>query len=339
MAFQDPRVLIPRVQGLTDKVQDWEHRSGAAFETGEYTQRLFGEQVRRADAQVSAALSQARDDQYAVETLVREVERSRDRCAAAARHVQQTRLAAVQTRGRANQAVTHWHHELDLARQWLARARTEERRAELERDQARAALSQAQQALAAAERELAAARSRREYAGRDSEGRDVYRPVNTAPYEAAVSRARQEVSRCQAWLQAAEAALHRAVLDRQAAERRVASCTAALGFAQQAQSVAARSVESADRAGHAVERLHEEQNRASGSARQAEEHYRHEQQAVHDGQTQAAAARDRHTEAQTSLTAAHADQEDARLHATQGRHEIDWRMDQLRAFDAPMPSA
>ncbi len=332
----DARFIIPRVEVLTERMEDWERRSGAAFEAGEYVQRYATEYSGRAAMQARAAMARAREGMGRIEHLRRHVEEWRERAAHTAQEARRVQGAAGRVHAEAAAARTHWQGQLQAALAWLAHAQAEEARAERVRDDAARRLSQAEYALASARSELEAARHRTEYAGQDRQGRAQYRRIDTTPYEQAVRAAEYDVSRCEYALAEAERGLDQAVREREAAENRVQACMRALHLAEQGVAAAGKAVHTSALAIAAAERGLEEQARAAHLAGAAQEKGDAETHAAEEAQVAVLQAQSHESAAQLAHRQAAVAQADARQRSCQGRLEIAWRMDQLRAFDAPM---
>jgi hypothetical protein len=331
----DPRLIIPRVQALTEHMEDWEGRTSASLEAGEYTCMQAGELVSRVEAQGTAAHNRAEEDRLSIQRLEREMNAARERLNEARGRARKAAETSVKTRQAAMEAVSHWQGQLHAARRWLARAQAAEASARAARDAARAALSRAQSELIQAEAELRAARNRVEPCGRDDKGQVIYRPIDTSAYERAVRAAEQRVRNCEHHLAEAEAAFVRAVAERQAAEARVDACTRAVEAATEGEAIAARAVEASVLAESFADRGREEYERAAEVTRRAAARVEQEVEAAGEMRERAANARSQQAAAQSSLSRAYEMHADARNRSCQGRMEMEWRLEQLRAFDAP----
>lgn len=332
----DPRLIIPRVQALTEHMEDWEGRTSASLEAGEYTCMQAGELVSRAEAQATAADNRAEEDRLSIQRLQREMNAARERFNEARGRARKATESAVKTRQAAMEAVSHWQGQLQAAQRWLARAQAAEASARAARDAAQATLFRAQSELIQAEAELRAARNRVEPCGRDDKGQVLYRPIDTSAYERAVRAAEQHVRNCQQHLAEAEAALVRAVAERQAAEARVDACRCAVEAATEGEAIAARAVEASVLAESFADRGREECERAAEMTRQASARVGQEIEAAGEMRERAVHARSQQGAAQSSLNRAYEMHADARNRSCQGRMEMEWRLEQLRAFDAPL---
>lgn len=332
----DPRVIIPRVHTLTEHMEDWERRTSVSLEAGEYTSMQAAELVSRAEMQATMAINRAEEDGLSVQHLQREMSDARERLNEALGRARKAAESAMKTREAAREAIAYWNHQLHLARQWLARAQAAEAKARAARDAAFSALSRAKYELNQADAELSAARRRVEACGRDDKGQVIYRPVDTAAYERAVDAAEQRVRSCEYHLAAAEAALDRAVAEREAAEARVDACTRAVEAATEGEAIAARAAEAGTLAESFADRGREECERADEVTRQAAARLDKEVQATGEMRKQVASARSEQASAQSSLSRSYELQSDARNRSCQGRLEMEWRLEQLRAFDAPL---
>ncbi|MBT9098332.1 hypothetical protein KFZ76_11510 [Methylovulum psychrotolerans] len=336
MGRQEPQLISHKVQILIGQMQDWEYRSGMAIDGAEYTQSHANEFVSRMQNRVMAAEYNLYDDTLTAEAMRREYELCRQRNFDISQRVQRDYEATLRVLSKADSTTEYWYGELSLARQWLASAQAEECRARSVRDEAQRQLGQALAELAAAQAELAAARHRTEYAGQDKDGRPIYRPIDTAPYQAAVREAESAVMRARQYLEKAEAALLRAIADRRAAENRVEGCCRAVEFAEQAQHQAAQAKTAIARANAVFGRLGEETLRTENLVISAETWLLEENAAVDEAKSRAGYAQADEAEAKQTLNLAYQEQRDACLHSAQGRIEIDWRLQQLCAFDAPL---
>jgi hypothetical protein len=332
----DPRAIIPRVHALSEHMEDWERRTSVSLEAGEYTSMQAAELVSRAEVQATMAINRAEEDGLSVQHLHREMSEARERLNEARGRARKAAELAMKTRQAAVEAIAHWNHQLHVARQWLARAQAAEATARAARDAALAALSRARYELSQAEAELSAARHRVEPCGRDEKGQTIYRPVDTSAYERAVDAAEQRVRSCEHYLAAAEAALARAVAERQAAEARVDACTRALEAATEGEAIATHAAEQGALAESFADRGREECERADEVTRRAAARVDQEVEATGEMRKQVADARRQQASAQSSLSRAYELQSDARNRSCQGRMEMEWRLEQLRAFDAPL---
>ena len=335
-AGTDPRVLIPRVQTLSEQIEDWERRAGASLDQAEYVQLHAVEQVNRMVTQLAAAQNRLGDDQSSTENLRREIERCKERCAEIELRANQAHDEASKATIAATRARDHWHRELASARNWLQAARRREAQAEYERNQAVAELHGAIADLRHAEAELESARHRTEYAGRDKDGRAMYRSIDTTPYRQAVDSAAYVVRQREHDLAVAEAELSAAIADRKNAEERVAACERAVSLCEDAVRETEAAMEAASRAHSASERAFEEQKRAAKCHEFAAARLSMQENEVSSAQAAHREAGNGENAAQLALKHAGETLADARQRSTRGRSEIEWRLEKLREFDAPM---
>ncbi len=332
----DPRVLIPKVQMLSDQIEDWERRAGASLDQAEYAQRHTAEQVSRMVPRLSAAHNRLIEDRASVDNLRREVERCKERCADSERRAIAAENEATNAAGVANRALSHWQRELASARRWLSAAIDREAEAERQRDRAASELQSAVYDLRRAEAELESARHRTEFAGNDREGRATYRPIDTTPYREAVQSAAYEVRQREHDLAEAEAELRDAISDRQAAEQRVDACERAVELSEEAVSQSEMALDAAIRARSAAERALEEQKRAATCHESAVEKLAEQDNQFSQAQATFTDAQNDESGAQIAVKHAGDKLADARQRSTRGRSEMEWRLGKLREFDAPM---
>ena len=333
----NPSLIIQRVRMLTEYMQEWECRSGLTLDTANYVQSHGAEQVSRFTGRLANALNSLHEDQHLVLLLQQEYELSFERKADLGSRVEQSSAQASQVLSNANNTVDYWNNELSLAYQWLSQAQNEERQAKDQRDQAQRDLQQAHNSLMAAESDLASARNRTEYVGNDKEGKPIYRPVNTAPYVAAVHAAQDQVDGARRKLSDAESRLSRAIQNRKAAEDRVAICKDALNYAEQALRQAKQAEAAMFRAKNDFGRLSEETARAGNLIATLKANLDKETIASGEAKINMDRAHLNESSAKSAIASANREQVDARQYSTQGRMETEWRIDQLQAFDQPMP--
>lgn len=332
----DPRVLIPKIQLLSEQTEDWEQRAGSSLEQAEYAQRHATEQVNRMIPHLSSAHNRHEEDRASVDSLWREVERCRERCAEIKSRAIAAHQAAANADGAANRALSNWQGELSSAKNWLSTARSREAEAERRRNSAASALQNAEYELSRAESALQGARYQTVYAGRDREGRDVYRPIDTTPYQRAVNAASQQVSDRRHDLALANVRLQDAVADRHAAERRVAACERAVGLCKEAEDHGKIAFNAAACSSSAAERAFEEQQRGTTCHALAAEKLAEQKSEFARAQANFADAQNGEQGAHNAVKYAGEKLAEARLRSTQGRLEMEWRVGKLREFDAPM---
>jgi hypothetical protein len=124
--------------------------------------------------------------------------------------------------------------------------------------------------LMAAEAALAKARTQVTYAGKDNQGKAIYKPVNTSMYEVAVGNARYAVAQAQKHLSLCQEKLNRAIAERIAATARVDACESAVNCAAGAQSAATAALSQASTAVSFAARAEEEALQASHTLESAE---------------------------------------------------------------------
>jgi hypothetical protein len=332
----DPSVIRWQMHLVAESMQDWEPRADAVIFTAESVVKQTAEHIQRLRHRFSQAQTRLQNDEAAYQRSLNDLASWQTRV----QHVISLSMSAIAKAQAATQraaaAITHWRSELGKAQAWLARAQAREQRAREEVHRAESALSSARSALYRAQSELSAARGRTEYAGKDSEGRDIYRPIDTSAYEAAVRYAQSEVYRCEQWLSGAQHELALAIADRQAAEARVSACEQALQLAYAASQAAATSVEVAENARAITQRGEEEHQRAALLISQAQEKLTEQAMAVEAMEREIQQAELRQQDAVTVMNQARGHHDAARQKSTQGWMEIQWRAEQLRAFDAPI---
>ncbi|GAB6041852.1 hypothetical protein [Endothiovibrio diazotrophicus] len=159
---------------------------------------------------------------------------------------------------RAEGKLAFWQSELQSARHWLQQAIRRDELAQARVSEAQLNLLRAEDGLRHAENTLEWARCQKEPAGRDRNGNVIYRPIDTAPYQAEVDRAQSKVNACHDLLRIAQEELAAAKQDRRRAEARVAECTQAVTTCQTAHEQACQAVLSSHEALAAAERGYEE---------------------------------------------------------------------------------
>ncbi|RBP44256.1 hypothetical protein DES53_10475 [Roseimicrobium gellanilyticum] len=332
----DPRRLIVGMSSIVESLQDWEPRADAAISTAESTLNRTAEHIDRGRHRLVVAQSRHRDDEVTIGRLEADLSSWKTRVVHSLELVNQCLADAQKARSRADAAVTLWSNELEEARTWLATAREREEHARDEVDRAERALSEAESELSHAEAELSSARSETVCVGTDKDGRGIYRAVDTGPYEEAVRQAWRQVQNCRDWLSRAEHELSVAIADREAAQERVRVCERALELAQGAAQSASAAWDTTLDAQARIQRAEEDHQHASYLASTARQELAGQHTAVSAMGSFIRAADTRQAEAAEACREAHRHHSVSRQKSTQGGLEIQWRSEQLKAFDAPI---
>ena len=332
----DPRVIIPKVQSLAEQIEDFEKRLGAALEQSEYSLRQASELVGRVESRAAAVLNRTHEDNIAVKRLRSDLEQWKERMRIALGQARQVLKEAEDVCSKATASVEYWSEKLALAQEWLERATVRESHARTVYHRTQSALNSAQNDLNRAQSALSSARHRTECVGRDKDGNKIYAPIDTSPYEEAVEDAERQVSHWERELEAAEAELSLAVAELEAAEARVHACNQALSLSHQACQIAVQSREIASQAVSVSDHGQEEYSRVEEIAGRAVSKTEEEAKLVANIQAHVAGAKNQLASSQASLNRAFLSHEEARSRACQGKLEIEWRVEQLRAFDAPI---
>lgn len=334
--FTDPRIILARVPLLTGMMEDWERRSGAALERGNFAIAHSREQLEQITTLATKAAYRAEEVSQRVSRFEEDLGRYQQYTANAKQRVAEAAHEAKVALNVASRTVNHWRGELSSAQSWLRDARDRENQAIAHLDYCQSALSSAESALRSAERELREARSRMEYAGTDSQGKAQYRPADTSGYEREVDNARQEVYRWESAVSAARQELDSARRNREAAERRVSACEDAVGLSEQGEECARTALQAAEQADSVADHAIEETNLVSKTTVQARRAADREEEAARQMEREVGQASTLQAAAGSYLELAKRQQNDARQRSTLGRFEIEGRLDFLRAFDAPI---
>jgi hypothetical protein len=332
----DPRVIIVSLGHLIERIADWEPRADSALSTADLIQRQTAEHLTRTQALLSQAQSRAEDDVNATRRLETELANMHSRGAKEMSRAEQSMDSADGISRRSRGTSHHWRREGKFAEAWERRAEQRESKARDQVDKAQEALNRAENALSNAEAALERARHRTRPAGRDSQGKTIYEPIDTTPYENRVREIEDRVQRCESRLNTAQDWLHQATRERQAAEARVGACAQAVKLANDAEAAAASALQSAHIAMVAVERASEEHARARALAEQAGKAARLALAAVSVFAKHTTQAATFEMDAATNLQAAQNHHASSRQRSTLGSMEISWRVEQLRAFDGPI---
>lgn len=332
----DPRIIIVSLDQLIERIADWEPRADAALSTADLIQRQTAEHLTRTQALLSQAQSRAEDDVNAARRLETELANMHSRGEKVMSRAEQCIESTSEICRRSRGSKHHWSREEKFAGAWQRRAEQREDKAREQVDKAQEALNRAENALSNAEAALERARHRTRPAGRDSQGKTIYEPIDTTPYENRVREIEDRVQRCESRLNTAQDWLRQATRERQAAEARVGACAQSVQLASEAETAAASAMQSARIAMTAVERASEEDARAASLTEQAGKAARLALAAVsvfakHTNQASAFEA-----DAATNLQSAQNHHASSRQRSTLGSMEINWRVEQLRAFDGPI---
>src|SRR5215470_7828919 len=272
MSLNDPRRLIVIIDELGARLDRWSMATTDHLAEAEATQRCGQESVDRTITRTRTLHTRAFDD---LESTRHQREHANRTLATAQGVVEQAAGAqrrAIGARASADAAVSRCMTRLHAAEAELAAARHAEREAREARERAADAVRHAQVQLVAAQNALASARNRREYVGKDSQGNDIYRPVDLGPYIAAVNAAQGQLHRAMQHLEECEERLARAVERTRAAERRVESCRTAVRLAEQARAVASGAASWAAEAVSSAGQARADASSAVAAAAAAEEH-------------------------------------------------------------------
>jgi hypothetical protein len=329
----DPRIIIVSLEQLIERVADWEPRADAALSTADLIQRQTAEHLTRTQALLSQAQSRAEDDVNAARRLETELANMHSLGEKVMSRAEQCIESTSEIDRRSRRSKHHWSREEKFAGNWQRRAEQREDKAREQVDKAQEALNRAENALSNAEAALERARHRTRPVGRDSQGKTIYEPIDTTPYENRVREIEDRVQRCESRLNTAQDWLRQATRERQAAEARVGACAQAAQLASESETAAASAMQSARIALTAVERASEEHTRAASLTEQAGKaaHWALAAVSVFAKHTNQASALE--TDAATNLQSAQNNHASSRQRSTLGSMEINWRVQQLRAFD------
>ncbi len=332
----DPRVIIVSLGQLIERIADWEPRADSALSIADLIQLQSAEHLKRTQALLGQVQSRADDDVNATQRLETELANMHSRGAKVMSRAEQGMEGANEMRRRSKGVSHHWSREYKFAEGWQRRAEQREDKAREQLDKAQDALNRAENALSNAEAALERARHRTRRAGRDSEGKTIYEPIDTTPYENRVSEIEDRVQRCETRLRTAQDWLHQATRERQAAEDRVGACAQAVQLANEAETAAASAMQSAQIAMTAIERASEEHARAASLTEQAGKVARIALAAVSVFAKHTTQAAGFEADALTNLQASQNLHASSRQRSTLGCMEMSWRVEQLRAFDGPI---
>jgi len=332
----DPRFIIVSLGQLIERIADWEPRADSALSTADLIQRQSAEHLKRTQALLSQAQSRAEDDVNATRRLETELGNMHSRGAKVMSRAEQGMDSANEMSRRSEGTKLHWRRQHKFAEGWQRQAEQREDKAREQVDKAQEALNRAEIALNNAEAALERARHRTRPSGRDSQGKTIYEPIDTTPYENKVREIEDRVQRCESRLSTTQDCLLQATREREAAEARVGACAKAVKLANEAETAATSAMQSAQIAMTAVERASEEHTRAASLTEQAGKVALLALAAVSvfsEHTTQAAAFE---ADSTTNLQSAQNHHASSRQRSTLGSMEISWRVEQLRAFDGPI---
>jgi hypothetical protein len=332
----DPRFIITVIEQLVERISDWEPRADSALSTAEVVQLQTSEHLSRMQALLGQAQTRSDDDLGAVGRLEVELASMHSRGENEMFRAEQCFRRAEDGSRRARQTGQHWKREGNFAQAWQRRAEFRENKAREAVERAEESLSRAQSALSHAETQLERARDRTKVVGRDSDGKAIRESIDTTPYENKVAAAQERVDRCEERLNRANENLDTATCERQASDARVASCGEAVRAASGAEVVAANALQSARISIAAVERASEEHERVTSLTHQASKSAHRAGTAVSVFAKHTAEATNCEQEGATNLQAAKAQHISSRQRSSLGCMEISWRLEQLRAFEAPI---
>jgi len=271
MGLTDPRELIQIIEELSQRLDQWNLRTTEHLAEAGASQRCGHESVERGGIRARSVYARAMDDQERVSSARGEVVRLLEAAAGATSKADAARSSAARAKSGADSAHERWTSNLLVAQQRLAAAQAAEKEAIIRLEQAKKHLQEAQAQLAAAELALDKARRQVQYAGKDNQGKPVYRPVDTSRYEVAVANARYAVAEAQKHISGCQQALARAVAARAAAAARVSACRSAVGCTEEAQRAAADALARALHAAGFAARANEEALQASRALESAEQ--------------------------------------------------------------------
>jgi DNA repair exonuclease SbcCD ATPase subunit len=332
----DPQLLVARIGDLQMRLQEADQRWSVACEQAGIAQLHVAEAVVQTHCRASCLRSEADEDLAEAQRIERGASRWQEVLASLDVRVVAATEEAERMRSEASKARNRWLKQLEAAQERKRQAEEHVADAEAEVEAAEEALDEARDALAEAEKELEKAAESTVCAGKDKDGNDVYEPVDTSPYEAAVSAAEEWVEMRESEYQAAQEDLAEAKAELDRAIQRVEACKRALNFAETACTRSDDAVAQITAARNTHERAVEEQvriSRLTGEAAKiaAEEHS--ETESMLQG---VAEARKQSEHASGYRILVDGDHESARQMALQFNREATERIEMLRHFDAPV---
>jgi IgA-specific serine endopeptidase len=250
MSLTDPGELIRIIEELAKRLNHWSVRAAEHIGGAAASQRCAQECAQRMAVRAGGVYSRAIDDRRRVSSWAAEVTHEEDAAAERVRQAKAAGASAAQARSSADSAHTRWTSNLMFAQVRLARAESAESAARADLEEAKHALKEAQHQLTGAQLALSDARSRQVAVGKDREGKVIYAPVNTRPYEEAVAGAMLAAAEAQRGVADCEQLLRSAIAETRAARSRVTMCRSAIALADKARQTAADAATWASEADH-----------------------------------------------------------------------------------------
>lgn len=322
MSRYDPRQVAQALDDLLIELGRWSSQAGDTIASAAYVQQQVTESVDRGLHQASIVVNQAHQDALKVRDVSTTVAAAADKGLAAQTTSHETLQQTIALLDLARETLATWEDELRKALAWLARAEARLARAIQE-------LELAQRELSSAEWQLSSAESRYRACMNDKEGR------NCAGEAAAVSAARYAVRAAQARVYAAQQEVAAAKQEVEAAKARVACCRRAVGLAQQAVAVSENAHAEAGEAVNAAERSLEMAQSAARACQIAQSRVEVQVEAADSMMAHTRRAQGLNDQAAAQLKAADQLEDDAQRYVSDGRRELEYRVEQLFALNRP----
>ena len=322
MSTYDPRQVAQALDDLLVELVRWSSQAGDTIASATYVQQQATESVDRGLHQASIVVNQAQQDALRVREMSATVAAAGDKGLAAQKTSHETLQQAVALLDHARQTLVTWEDELRKALAWLARAEARLARAIQE-------LELAQRELSSAEWQLSSAESRYNACMNDKERR------NCAGEAAAVSAARYAVRAAQARVYAAQQEVVAAKQEVEAAKARVACCRRAVGLAQQAVAVSENAHAEAGEAVNAAERSLEMAQSAARARQIAQQQVNLQVEAAESMMAHTRNAQGLSDQAAAHLKAGDQMEDSAQRYVSDGRRELEYRVEQLFALNRP----
>ena len=340
MAFSsngfDPQLLIQKVIDLSYDFTDRQQRWNSAFEEATYIQKHTEEALSQISVWVSSIFALVHEDGIKMDRITGDADRCREQIIEWSSQVEAVENASSAAHVQAEEKQAHWQSRLEEAKEWVERAEERCERTQNEYDEGEHELNSAQSALSDAQLELDDARERTEPAGRDKDGETIYKPIDTTPYEDAVTEAEERVERCERALDQAREELESAERELSAAKDRETACVHAVTIAEAACEEASKAVFGAEKARCFFERVEDEQLRLQNILNQMELSRMRSDELVTDTSRFLHESQESQSRSRENYEAAATLHEEAKQLTLGGVMEIRYRLERLLLFDNPL---
>lgn len=320
MGATDPRILISALSDLQAEGERWLIKARETIEDAGQVQRDENENATQVGRESRIVKTRADDDREQVDEAIVRTKQLVEQCLEAVNRAGRLLTNCETALNKANTTLYFWQQELEKALAWLVRTQKRLRKAIVELNTAKSELASARRGLSRAERRLRKCQNDKERRNCNSEVKRYNKAVDN------VNSAIAHVNVAQAEVRAAEAEFQRAKARVDCCEQAVSITVEAVQLAKHAQELATQSIVEAEHSlDHAraarrfVEQAEEEVERELEEAQEMLTQARQQEVATKQAGEQFYLADNLSISAQTLLT--------------RNRHELNFRIEQLRALN------